>query len=95
MQIIFLRDKTSCINYKTEKESGNLIFKIKENTTCQRFISKIGKKVKMHSILTYQMENQRLGCINRDKNAVYNIRKIFNYYMLHNERPEVYRRTKK
>jgi hypothetical protein len=87
--------KTSCINYKTEKESGNLIFKIKENTTCQRFISKIGKKIEMHSILTYQMENQRLGCINRDKNAVYNIRKIFNYYMLHNERPEVYRRTKK
>jgi len=86
--------KTSCINYKTEKESSNLIFKIKENTTCNRFISKIGKKVEMHSILTYQMENQRLGCINRDKNAVYNIRKIFNYYMLHNERPEVYKRTK-
>ena len=86
--------KTSCINYKTEKESGNLIFKIKENTTCNRFISKIGKKVEMHSILTYQMENQRLGCINRDKNAVYNIRKIFNYYMLHNERPEVYKRSK-
>lgn len=86
--------KTSCISYKTEKEVGNLTLKISQNTTCQRFRTKIGKKIKMHSILTYQMENQRLGCINRDKNAVYNIRKIFNYYMLHNERLEVYSRSK-
>ena len=85
--------KTSCIHHKTEKEVGNLTFKITENTTCNRFISKIGKKREMHSILTYQMENKRLGCINRDKNAVYNIRKIFNYYMLNEKRPEVYSRN--
>jgi hypothetical protein len=85
--------KTSCICYKTEEEVGNLKIKINENTNSPKLISKIGKKIKMHSILTYQMENKRLGCINRDKNAVFNIRKIFNYFIIHNERPEVYRRN--
>ena len=38
------------------------------------------------------MENNRLGCINRDKNGCKNIQKIFEYYMKNNERPENYRR---
>ena len=49
----------------------------------------------MHSILTFQMENLRLGCINRDKNAVYNIRKLFNYYITGITPPEIYSRSYK
>lgn len=38
------------------------------------------------------MENNRLGCINRDKNGCKNIQKIFEYYIKYNERPEKYKR---
>ena len=53
------------------------------------------KDRKIHSILTYQMENNRKGCINRDKNGCRNIQKVFNSYMLTGERPEKYRREYK
>ena len=39
------------------------------------------------------MENQRQGCINRDKNAVYNIRKLVKCYLTKMEIPINYRRT--
>ena len=39
------------------------------------------------------MENKQIGCINRDKNAVYNMEKIVNYYLLYKKRPERYCRT--
>ena len=32
--------------------------------------------IEIHSILTYPMENNRTGCINRDVNAVLNIKEI-------------------
>ena len=38
------------------------------------------------------MENQRLGCVNRDYNACMNMKKIFNYYLQTNDRPLKYRR---
>jgi hypothetical protein len=38
------------------------------------------------------MENNRKGCINRDKNGCKNIQKLFNSYMETGERPEKYRR---
>jgi len=75
--------RTSCIHYKTEKQTKNLFLKIDY------------KKTKMHSILTFQMENTRLGCINRDKNAVYNIRKLFNCYISGITPPEIYSRSYK
>jgi hypothetical protein len=63
--------RTSCINHYTKKyQIGNLKYKDKENKTR-----------KLHSVLTYKMENQRLGCINRDKNAVYNMEDIYNHYL--------------
>jgi len=73
--------RTSCLNYKTEKPCSNLYLPDKKNKTR-----------KIHSILTYKMENNRLGCINRDKNGCKNIQKIFEYYSKNNERPENYRR---
>lgn len=73
--------RTSCLNYKTEELCNNLYLPDKTN-----------KERKMHSILTYKMENKRNGCINRDKNGCKNIQKVFNYYMEYNERPEKYKR---
>ena len=74
--------RTSCLNYKTEKRCENLILPS----------PKTGKNYKMHSILTYKMENNRLGCINRDKNGCYNIKKLFYSYITSGMIPEVYRR---
>jgi hypothetical protein len=73
--------RTSCMNYKTEELCNNLYLPDKKNKTR-----------KIHSILTYKMENNRLGCINRDKNSCKNIQNVFEYYMKNNERPENYRR---
>jgi len=73
--------RTSCLNYKTEELSKNLYLPDKRN-----------KERKMHSILTYKMENKRNGCINRDKNGCKNIQKVFNHYIEYNERPERYKR---
>ena len=74
--------RTSCLNYKTEKKCENLILPS----------SKTGKNYKMHSILTYKMENNRLRCINRDKNGCYNIKKLFYSHITSDVIPEVYRR---
>ena len=74
--------RTSCLNYKTENRCENLILPS----------NKTGKNYKMHSILTYKMENNRLGCINRDKNGCYNIKKLFYSYINLGMIPEVYRR---
>jgi hypothetical protein len=41
------------------------------------------------------MENNRKGCINRDKNGCRNIQKIFKFYLEKGERPEKYRREYK
>jgi len=38
------------------------------------------------------MENNRKGCINRDKNGCKNIQKVYKSYMETGERPEKYRR---
>ena len=73
--------RTSCLNYKTEELCNNLYLPDKKN-----------KERKMHSILTYKMENKRNGCINRDKNGCKNIQKVFNYYIENNKRPERYKR---
>ena len=79
--------RTSCLSYKTEEVCENLYLKFKKD--------KSQKERKIHSILTYQMENNRKGCINRDKNGCKNIQKVFISYMLTGERPEKYRREYK
>ena len=76
--------RTSCLSHKTEEVCENLYLKFKKD--------KSQKERKIHSILTYQMENNRKGCINRDKNGCKNIQKVFNCYMETGERPEKYRR---
>ncbi len=76
--------RTSCLSYKTKDLCKNLYLPDKK-----------GEDRKIHSILTYQMENKRKGCINRDKNGCKNIRYVFNYYKKTGKRPEIFRREYK
>jgi len=77
--------RTSLINCKTGKENENLYLPDKQGTLR-----------KIHSILTYKMENGRQGCINRDKSAVNSMQYITNYFLkTKGERPEIYKRQKK
>ena len=76
--------RTSCLSYKTDEVCENLYLKFKKDPK--------QKERKIHSILTYQMENNRKGCINRDKNGCKNIQKVFKSYMETGIRPEKYRR---
>ena len=63
--------RTSCLSYLDESKVENL--KIK------------GKKI--HPVLMLTQKNGSMGCISRDKNAVLNMRKIFEYYIEHKSRP--------
>lgn len=73
--------RTSCLNYKTEELCQNIYLPDKK-----------GKLRKIHAILTYQMENKRYGCINRDWNSVKNMKKIVDYWFENKERPIKFRR---
>ncbi len=75
--------KTSQIHYKTKKQCKNLYLEVN-----------IGKIKKMHSILTFQMGNGRLGCINRDNNATKNMQIIVKELLQTQKRPIEYRRSK-
>jgi hypothetical protein len=46
----------------------------------------------IHSILTYQTENNRMGCINRDENATNNMIKLVNYFIENKDRPQKFKR---
>jgi hypothetical protein len=73
--------RTSCLNYKTEEKCENIYLPDKKN-----------KSRKIHAVLTFQMENNRKGCINRDWNSVKNMKKIVDYWFINKERPLKYRR---
>jgi len=68
--------RTSCFHYKTLERENNFYE-----------IDKINKQRKLHSVLTFQMENTksesiyRIDCINIDYNVCMYIRKIFYSFM--------------
>jgi hypothetical protein len=62
--------RTSCLNNKTEERSENMYYTDKK-----------GKIRKLHSVLMYKTSSGRLGCINRDRNAVLNMKKIVHHYI--------------
>ena len=72
---------TSKLNYKSEEQCENL-----------QLPDKKGTSRKIHSILTFKMENNRMGCINRDENAVNNMLKLVDYYFKFKDRPEKFKR---
>jgi len=76
--------RTSCLNYKTHEKTENMYLPDKR-----------GEMRKKHSILTYKMENNRKGCINRDKNAVNNMITIVEQFKEDRTRPYRFRRGKK
>ena len=76
---------------KAAKNSANK----KDQTENIYLPDKTGKSRKIHSILTYQTESKRLGCINRDENSVNNMIKLVKYYFKHKSRPEIFLRETK
>jgi hypothetical protein len=73
--------RTSKLNHKTEEVCENL------------YLPDANEVIrKLHSVLTYKMENGQIGCINRDENAVNNMIKIVNHYLDKKERLLKYRR---
>ena len=76
--------RSSCLNYKTHEKVSNLSLPGKNN-----------KYYEKHSILTFKMENNRLGCLDRDKNGCQNIKTLFNSYMAQGTIPEVFKRSYK
>jgi hypothetical protein len=69
--------RTSIIHHKTEERCENLYL----------------NHEKIHSVLTYKMEHNRLGCINRDRNAIFGMKKITTSILETGEYPYIYRRT--
>ena len=53
---------------------------------------KDGKRRSIHSVLTFKTKQDWLGCINRDTNAVRNMRKLTTHFFEHGDRPLRYRR---
>ncbi|AYV77714.1 MAG: hypothetical protein Edafosvirus1_45 [Edafosvirus sp.] len=95
---------TSKLNYKTEEETKNLIIskerrvpkynkkKMEEVKVHNERLNEEDRELKrIHSVLTYKMENNRMGCINRDINSVKNMRKITKHILERGERPEKYK----
>jgi hypothetical protein len=62
--------RTSCLHHKTEGYTEHLSYKDKK-----------GKSRELHAVLTAKLKKTRLGCINRDRNACKNMRKIFLHYL--------------
>jgi len=73
--------RTSCLHHKTEDKVENLYLPDKQK-----------KLRKLHSVLTFKMENKRKGCINRDYNGCMNIRKLFHCFIKDGTRPQRYSR---
>ena len=73
--------RTSCLHNKTEEKCENMTRSYPD-----------GKSHKIHAILTYKMSNNRYGCIQRDKNAVNNMKNIVESYLDKRERPLRFRR---
>lgn len=73
--------RTSCLYHKTEDKGDNLYLPDKKE-----------RLRKLHSVLTFKMENSRRGCINRDYNVCINMRKLFHSYMKDGTRPLRYQK---
>ena len=73
--------RTSTLGLNKEERCGKL-----------SYVDKIGKTRELHSVLTYKMLNNKIGCINRDNLGVKNIRKIALEWIIKKEIPLRFRR---
>ena len=90
--------RTSKMYYKHGVECDNMTVygkfgkrKVRNSDGSETKIEVTSKKV--HSVLRYKF-GKEMGCINRDKNACMNMKKIVVNLMQHKERPEIFRREK-
>ena len=78
---------TSKLHYITEKPCDNFYIPDNNKDKTKR------KERKLHSVLTFKMENKQSGCINRDENAVNNMIKIVNHHIKFKQIPLRYIRS--
>ena len=79
--------KSKYINDKNKKIDIN---KIKTKTKKNKPKKVLEKKIKLHAVLSYKMKvnnKPRMGCINRDKNACFNMLNIVETYLINKTRP--------
>lgn len=93
---------TSKYNNKTKEENENLSLLTRpkkkrkkkdielDNSSSTQLVVRL-----LHSVLTYKMENGRLGCINRDLNAVLNMKEITEYWFKSKKRHPTFDRKSK
>ena len=67
------------------------------NQPC-KVVQKDGKHKRLHSVLVSKILNKSSGCYfscyqQRDKNSVYNIRNLVQYYLTHKTRPYWFSRS--
>ena len=77
---LFLLDefRTSILSYRTNERMINM----KDKATNK----------KIHQVLILTEKNMNIGCINRDKNAVMNYKKIVDHYIEYGKRHESFKR---
>ena len=73
---------TSKIHHETKEKTENLKLNIN------------GKMKKIHAVLTFKKSDGGMCCINRDKNAVKNMKIITESLLTHKKRPQEYSRSK-
>ena len=66
---------TSKMHHKTHEKMENIKVNLK------------GESIKLHAVLTFKMSNNRMGCINRDLNAVINFKNIVESLIETKKRP--------
>ena len=81
--------RTSCLHCKQIKENEYSV----EQTNNMFLIDKKNRPQKIHSVLTYKMNNKRIGCINRDHNAVNNMVLLVNQFLIDKTRIKEFERT--
>jgi hypothetical protein len=88
---VYLLDEfnTSKLCYKNDTVCGNINVTIKSKHGKNK-----GKMINkdLHPVLTFKMEKNVTGCINRDKNSVLNFEKIVKSLIETKERPIKFRR---
>ena len=79
------------LDYKINQGSQNICkyYNLQKKGTPKK------KLYELHSVLTCKMKNNWFGCINRDKNAVLNMRKLTNIWLVDKLRPKEYSRGTK
>ncbi len=84
-------------NKKTKKRTKKIIKRVikQKKPKEDKKEHKLKETRKLHSVLTYKLENNGSGCINRDKNACMNFKIIVNSLIATKERPKRFQRKTK